>query len=105
MSLTLDDLRRFALARSLFLPTTLERALETFGFVQADPIRGNVSVKNGALHADLGYIAGRRLREPRFAQGLEAELERLRVFLNLAVPFTPSVRGSSYGRAASVRRV
>ena len=29
MSLTLDDLRRFAVARSLFPPTTLERALDT----------------------------------------------------------------------------
>ncbi len=37
--LTLDDLRRFAVARSLFEPTTLRRALTRMGFVQADPIR------------------------------------------------------------------
>ncbi|MEO6969840.1 MAG: crosslink repair DNA glycosylase YcaQ family protein [Chthoniobacterales bacterium] len=37
--LTLDDLRRFAVARSLFAPTTLRRALARMGFVQADPIR------------------------------------------------------------------
>jgi hypothetical protein len=36
---TLDDLRRFAVARSLFPPTTLKRALHKLGFVQADPIR------------------------------------------------------------------
>lgn len=36
---TLDDLRRFAVARSLFAPTTLKRALHKLGFVQADPIR------------------------------------------------------------------
>ena len=36
---TLDDLRRFAAARSLFPPTTLKRALHKLGFVQADPIR------------------------------------------------------------------
>jgi uncharacterized protein YcaQ len=36
---TLDDLRRFAVARSLFPPTTLERAVDALGFVQADPIR------------------------------------------------------------------
>lgn len=36
---TLDDLRRFAVARSLFAPTTLKRALRKLGFVQADPIR------------------------------------------------------------------
>ena len=32
MPLTLDDLRRFAVTRSLFQPTTLERALDTLGF-------------------------------------------------------------------------
>ena len=31
-----DDLRRYAVARSLFKPTTLPRALATMGFVQAD---------------------------------------------------------------------
>jgi uncharacterized protein len=39
MLITLDDLRRFAVARSLFKPTTLKRALDRLGFVQADPIR------------------------------------------------------------------
>jgi uncharacterized protein YcaQ len=39
MPLALDDLRRFAVARSLFPPTTLKRALHEMGFVQADPIR------------------------------------------------------------------
>jgi len=38
-SLTLDDLRRFAVARSLFRPQTLRRAMARMGFVQADPIR------------------------------------------------------------------
>src|SRR3979409_390879 len=38
-TLTLDDLRRFAVERSLFPPTTLPRALARMGFVQADPIR------------------------------------------------------------------
>src|SRR5436190_8983513 len=35
----LDDLRRYAIARSLFAPTTLRRAIARMGFVQADPIR------------------------------------------------------------------
>jgi uncharacterized protein len=35
----LDELRRFAISRSLFAPTTLKRAIERLGFVQADPIR------------------------------------------------------------------
>ena len=35
----LDHLRRFTVARSLFPPTALKRALHNLGFVQADPIR------------------------------------------------------------------
>jgi uncharacterized protein YcaQ len=35
----LSDLRRHAIARSLFEPTTLKRAIKRLGFVQADPIR------------------------------------------------------------------
>jgi uncharacterized protein len=36
---TLNDLRRYAVGRSLFKPTTLGRAITKLGFVQADPIR------------------------------------------------------------------
>jgi len=39
MPITLDQLRRFAVARSLFKPTSLKRAVHKLGFVQADPIR------------------------------------------------------------------
>lgn len=38
-AVTIDDLRRHAVARSLFKPTTLSRAISILGFVQADPIR------------------------------------------------------------------
>src|SRR3954469_15184876 len=56
---TLDDLRRFAVGRSLFPPTTLERALETFGFVQADPIRAPARAQDLILrHRVNGYRAG-----------------------------------------------
>jgi len=44
---------------------------------------GNLSVSNGALEADLGYVAGRPPRERLFRQALDAELDRLRVFLGL----------------------
>src|SRR5687768_18347684 len=37
--MTLDQLRAFAVRRSLFPPTTLQGAFDTLGFVQADPIR------------------------------------------------------------------
>ena len=39
MNVPLDDLRRCAVARSLFAPTTVMRAIARLGFVQADPIR------------------------------------------------------------------
>lgn len=37
--LSIASLRTYAIARSLFAPTTLRRAIERLGFVQADPIR------------------------------------------------------------------
>jgi uncharacterized protein len=59
MQVTIDDLRRFAVARSLFPPTTLDRALETFGFVQADPIRAPGRAQDLTLrHRVEGYRAG-----------------------------------------------
>jgi hypothetical protein len=39
MTITPEHLRRYAVARSLFFPTTLGRAVAKLGFVQADPIR------------------------------------------------------------------
>ena len=57
--MTLDDLRRFAVARSLFPPTTLRRALRRMGFVQADPIRAPARAQDLTLrHRTVGYRAG-----------------------------------------------
>src|SRR5262252_5087863 len=36
---TLQNLRRYAIGRSLFKPTSLPRAIERLGFVQVDPMR------------------------------------------------------------------
>jgi uncharacterized protein YcaQ len=59
VSLTLDDLRRFAVARSLFPPTTLAMALDRLGFVQADPIRAPARAQDLTLrHRVAGYRAG-----------------------------------------------
>jgi len=56
---SLAHIRRFAVARSLFGPTTLERALEIFGFVQADPIRAPARAQDLTLrHRVAGYRAG-----------------------------------------------
>ena len=57
--MTLDDIRRAAVARSLFPPTTLQRALDIFGFVQADPIRAPARAQDLTLrHRVTGYRAG-----------------------------------------------
>jgi uncharacterized protein YcaQ len=59
MSATLASLRRFAIARSFFPPATLEHALDTLGFVQADPIRAPARAQDLMLrHRVEGYRAG-----------------------------------------------
>ena len=56
---TLDDLRRFAITRSLFPPTTLTRAIAALGFVQADPIRAPARAQDLTLRPRVkGYRAG-----------------------------------------------
>ncbi len=59
MRITLDHLRRYAVARSLFKPTTLKRAIDKLGFVQADPIRAPARAQDLTLrHRVAGYRAG-----------------------------------------------
>jgi len=59
MPVTLDHLRRYAIARSLFKPTTLKRAIDKLGFVQADPIRAPARAQDLTLrHRVAGYRAG-----------------------------------------------
>lgn len=59
MPLTLDHLRRHAVARTLFKPTTLMRAIERLGFVQADPIRAPARAQDLTLrHRVKDYRAG-----------------------------------------------
>jgi len=56
---TLDDLRRAAVARTLFTPTTLQGALDRLGFVQADPIRAPARAQDLTLrHRVVDYCAG-----------------------------------------------
>ncbi|HKS04259.1 MAG TPA: crosslink repair DNA glycosylase YcaQ family protein, partial [Chthoniobacterales bacterium] len=59
MQITLDVLRRYAVARSLFKPTSLRRAFDRIGFVQADPIRAPARAQDLILrHRVKGYKAG-----------------------------------------------
>jgi uncharacterized protein len=56
---TLDTLRRYAVARTLFTPTTLPAAIQRLGFVQADPIRAPARAQDLTLrHRVKGYCAG-----------------------------------------------
>jgi uncharacterized protein len=56
---TIAELRRYAVTRSLFPPTSLSKALEAFGFVQADPIRAPARAQDLILrHRVRNYRAG-----------------------------------------------
>src|SRR5713226_8929843 len=83
--MTLDDLRRFAVARSLFTPTTLKRALHRMGFVQADPIRAPARAQDLTLrHRVTNYRAGDL--ERRYAElGLEEDFFLTYGFLTRAL--------------------
>ncbi|MBL0920167.1 MAG: YcaQ family DNA glycosylase [Hydrogenophaga sp.] len=67
-ALTLDALRRYAIARSLFKPQTLPAAVRRLGFVQADPMRAPARAQDLILH--------HRVRDYR-AGDLERRYERL----------------------------
>ena len=73
MPIDLLLLRRHALARSLFAPTTLPQALQRLGFVQADPLRAPARAQDLTLrHRVDGYLAGDL--ERRYAElGIEED--------------------------------
>jgi uncharacterized protein YcaQ len=102
--MTIDDLRRYAVARSLFAPTTLQRALDIMGFVQADPIRAPARAQDLTLrHRVRGYRAGDL--ERRYAS-LDAHED---VFINYgfvtsAVQQLMHPRAATGGRSASSKR-
>jgi uncharacterized protein YcaQ len=59
MAIDLDALRRHAVSRTLFAPTSLPKAIERLGFVQADPIRAPARAQDLTLrHRVRGYRAG-----------------------------------------------
>src|SRR5687768_10878292 len=72
-SIGLAELRSFAISRSLFAPTTLKRAIERLGFVQADPIRAPARAQDLILMQRVkGYRAGDL--ERRYAElGIEED--------------------------------
>jgi uncharacterized protein YcaQ len=74
---TLDDLRWFAVSRSLVRPRPLGQVLDAIGFVQADPIRAPARAQDLTLrHRVSGYRAG-DLERRYAALGIEED-----VFIN-----------------------
>jgi uncharacterized protein YcaQ len=56
---TLDQLRRYAVRRTFFPPTSLSQAVAKLGFLQADPIRAPARAQDLTLrHRVKGYRAG-----------------------------------------------
>jgi uncharacterized protein len=47
---------------------------------------GNLSVQQGRLHAELGYVSGKAPREAGYTQALDEELQRMTEFLELGCP-------------------
>ena len=105
-TLTCFDLRRCAVARSRFKPTTLSAAINWLGFVQADPLRAPARAQELILrHRVRDYLAGDLARHcakltveedclvkygfvPRtmwalFRAALDAERARMSTFLGL----------------------
>ncbi len=72
-AITLAHLRHHAVARTLFTPTTLPRAIMRLGFVQADPIRAPARAQDLTLrHRVKAYRAGDL--EARYARlGIEED--------------------------------
>jgi uncharacterized protein len=97
VTIALDDLRRFAVGRSLFPPTTLGRAVERLGFVQADPIRAPARAQDLILrHRVKGYRAG-DLERRYAALGIAED-----VFINYGF-VTSAVQALMHPRAAGGR--
>ena len=105
---TLEDLRSYALRRSLFGPTTLARAVERLGFVQADPIRAPARAQDVLPAASLASLLARlRYAAPQWRSELKAALARAQQRLTRARvaevdwywPAGERVRGGSAKRA------
>jgi uncharacterized protein YcaQ len=74
MRVTTDDIRRFAVARSLHRATSLKSALERLAFVQADPIRAPARAQDLVLrHRVARYRAG-DLERRYAALGIEEDV-------------------------------
>ena len=71
--MTLADLRRYAIATSLFPPTTLKRAIDRLGFVQADPIRAPARAEDLTLRHRVRHYRAGDLERRHASLGIEED--------------------------------
>lgn len=93
-AITLADLRRHTVARSLFKPTTLPKAIERLGFVQADPIRAPARAQDLTLR--------HRVKDYRVGD-LERRYPKLRIEEDFFVNYgfvTPELHALMHPRSA-----
>ena len=67
-------------------PAALARSRDRLGQSRGEPFPvqlGNEDVGTRTLTSELGYVAGQPPRDRAFKRELEAELERMRVFLGI----------------------
>ena len=72
--MTVEDLRRFAIARSLFGPVSLARAVDMLGFVQADPIRAPARAQDLTLRQRVAKYRAGDLEARYAALGIEEDV-------------------------------
>jgi hypothetical protein len=102
--ITIDDLRYFAVARSLFAPTSLKRAIDRLGFVQADPIRAPARAQDLTLrHRVRAYRAG-DLERRYVTLGIEEDFFVNYGFLPAAVQALMHPRASAGHRSVRTKR-
>jgi uncharacterized protein YcaQ len=104
MKITLEDLRRFAVARSLFAPTTLQRALDRMGFVQADPIRAPARAQDLILRPRVKSYRAGDLERRYEALGVEEDFFINYGFVTRAVQRLMHPRAEERGPAAERRK-
>jgi uncharacterized protein YcaQ len=93
MTTSLDALRRYAIGRSLFPPTTLKRAVEKLGFVQADPIRAPARAQDLTLRHRVRHYRADDLERRYAALGIEEDFFVNHGFLSARVQALMHPRG------------
>jgi uncharacterized protein YcaQ len=104
MPVAVGDLRRYAVARSLFPATSLDRALDTLGFVQADPIRAPARAQDLTLRHRVDHYRAGDLDRRYASLAVEEDVFVNYGFVTHAVYALMHPRNSGIAWSASRRR-